>query len=184
MNDRVDVPDNRSLYTVEFKTDGSVKIGADCNCGTGSWTSTAPGQLQFGQIELNLERWRWHLQDLGETYVLVNIAGFDLKAVQAGRYVLEMPVIVGKLHHESPIFSNMIRYVEFNPFWNLTPHIARSETLPHLRQNPSYLAEKHIRLFSSWGQDAVELDPHQITWNKVTPRAMNHDKRLRKALAE
>jgi murein L,D-transpeptidase YcbB/YkuD len=135
-----------------------------------------PVEARVGQIELNLERWRWHLQDLGETYILVNIAGFDLKAVQAGRYVLEMPVIVGKLHHESPIFSNMIRYVEFNPFWNLTPHIARSETLPHLRQNPSYLAEKHIRLFSSWGQDAVELDPHQINWNKVTPRAMNRYK--------
>ena len=50
MNDRVDVPDDRSLYTVVFKTDGAAQIRADCNRGTGSWTSTAPGILQFGQI--------------------------------------------------------------------------------------------------------------------------------------
>jgi heat shock protein HslJ len=50
MNDRVDAPDDRSLYTVAFKADGSVQIRADCNRGTGSWTSNAPGQLQFGRI--------------------------------------------------------------------------------------------------------------------------------------
>jgi heat shock protein HslJ len=50
MNDRVDVPNDRSLYTVSFETDGIAQIHADCNRGTGSWTSTAPGKLQFGQI--------------------------------------------------------------------------------------------------------------------------------------
>jgi heat shock protein HslJ len=50
MNDRIDTPNNRSLYTVEFKTDGAAQIRADCNRGTGSWTSTSPGELQFGQI--------------------------------------------------------------------------------------------------------------------------------------
>ena len=50
MDDRVDAPDDRSLYTVAFKADGSVQFQADCNRGIGSWTSTAPGKLQFGQI--------------------------------------------------------------------------------------------------------------------------------------
>ena len=50
MDDRVDAPDDRSLYTVAFNADGSVQIRADCNRGTGSWTSNAPGQLQFGDI--------------------------------------------------------------------------------------------------------------------------------------
>jgi heat shock protein HslJ len=50
MNDRVDAPDDRALYTMTFKADGSVQIQADCNRGTGSWTSTAAGKLQFGQI--------------------------------------------------------------------------------------------------------------------------------------
>ena len=50
MNDRVDAPDDRSLYTMTFKADGAVQVRADCNRGTGSWTSAAPGKLQFGQI--------------------------------------------------------------------------------------------------------------------------------------
>ncbi|MCG6930987.1 MAG: META domain-containing protein [Desulfofustis sp.] len=50
MDDRVEVPDDPTLYTVEFKTDGTAQIRADCNRGSGSWTSTAAGQLQFGPI--------------------------------------------------------------------------------------------------------------------------------------
>ena len=132
-----------------------------------------PVSVRIEQIILNLERWRWHDHKLGDTYVLVNIAGFDLKAVKMGRLELEMPVIVGQQRHESPVFSDRIRYVEFNPFWTLTPHIARTETLIHLRQDPEYLEKKHIRLFSNWGHEAVELDPASIDWNSVSPRGMN-----------
>ncbi len=135
-----------------------------------------PVAERIEQLELNLERWRWHDRELGDTYILVNIAGFDLKAVRQNRLELEMRVIVGKLHHETPVFSDRIRYTEFNPFWNLTPHIARTETLSHLRKDPGYLAEHNIRLFSSWGSDAVELDPRTIDWQSVTPRAMNRYK--------
>jgi heat shock protein HslJ len=50
MDDRVHEPGDRALYTMTFKADGSVQIRADCNRANGSWTSTAPGQLRFGQI--------------------------------------------------------------------------------------------------------------------------------------
>ncbi len=133
-------------------------------------------ETRIQQIKLNLERWRWHDQELGHQYVLVNIAGFDLKAVENDNVVLEMAIIVGKLHHESPIFSDKIRYAEFNPFWNLTPHIARTETLRHLRADSDYLAKKHIRVFSSWQKNAVELDPSKIDWHKTSPKQMNHYK--------
>jgi heat shock protein HslJ len=49
-DDRIDAPDDRSLYTVVFNADGSVQIRADCNRGTGAWTTSAPGKLQFGEI--------------------------------------------------------------------------------------------------------------------------------------
>jgi len=50
MNDRVDTPADRSLYTVEFKADNALQVNADCNRGIGTWTSMSPGQLQLGQI--------------------------------------------------------------------------------------------------------------------------------------
>jgi heat shock protein HslJ len=50
MDDRVDVPNDRSLYTLEFNADGSMRVRADCNFGKGSWASAPAGQLLFGQI--------------------------------------------------------------------------------------------------------------------------------------
>ena len=50
MDDRVDVPDDRSSYTLQFGTDGSFRVRADCNRGTGTYTSANPGQLTFGPI--------------------------------------------------------------------------------------------------------------------------------------
>jgi heat shock protein HslJ len=50
MDGRVDAPKDRSLYTITLSADGAVRIRADCNRGTGSWTSAAPGKLQLGQI--------------------------------------------------------------------------------------------------------------------------------------
>ena len=128
------------------------------------------------QIKLNLERWRWHDQHLGSSYVLVNIAGFYLKAVRENKELLEMPIIVGTRHHESPIFSDKIRYIEFNPYWNIPPHIAQNETLIHLQTDPEYLAKEHIRLFSNWQEDGVELDPQTIDWQKVSKKEVRRYK--------
>ena len=50
MDDQVYAPDDRSLYTLEFDADGSMRVRADCNRGTGSWTSESASQLQFGEI--------------------------------------------------------------------------------------------------------------------------------------
>lgn len=50
MDDTVSTPDDPTLYTLEFADDGSMSLQADCNRGTGSWSSDSPGQLQFGVI--------------------------------------------------------------------------------------------------------------------------------------
>jgi len=50
MDDSVAEPENRSAYTLEFGTDGQASLLADCNRGTGSWTSESGPQLEFGPI--------------------------------------------------------------------------------------------------------------------------------------
>jgi heat shock protein HslJ len=50
MDDSVYTPDDPALYTLYFGTDGTVRLRADCNRGTGSWASSSPGQLTFGPI--------------------------------------------------------------------------------------------------------------------------------------
>ena len=50
MDDSVYEPRNRSLYRLEFRGNGSASILADCNRGTGSWTSEAAPKLEFGPL--------------------------------------------------------------------------------------------------------------------------------------
>lgn len=50
MDDSEQVPDDASKYTLSFDADGGVSIVADCNRGTGSYSSESPGQLRFGVI--------------------------------------------------------------------------------------------------------------------------------------
>jgi len=83
-----------------------------------------------------MERWRWMPEHLGDDHIIVNIAGFELKLVRGGEVEDRMAVVVGKPYHRTPAFSDAIRYVELNPYWNVPPSIALKEELPKLRQNP------------------------------------------------
>ncbi len=49
----------------------------------------------------------------------------------------EMKVIVGKaLDTRTPLFDEDMRYIEFSPYWNVPPSIARAELVPKLRRDP------------------------------------------------
>jgi murein L,D-transpeptidase YcbB/YkuD len=126
-----------------------------------------PVEVLIRRIVINMERWRWLSHDLGETRVEVNIAGFVLESFKSNKREFSMPVIVGKLQHETPVFSDMITYLDFNPYWNIPPSIAEHEMLPELEKDPHYLAERTIRVFSSWEADAIELDSTRIDWHAV-----------------
>ena len=133
--------------------------------------NTSPAE-RIDQIRINMARWRWQDHDLGKEYVLVNIADFELYGYRDNEQSLRLPVIVGELQHQTPVFSDQIKYVEFNPFWNVPTSIAVKEDLPKLRSNPNYLVEKNIRLFSNWQEDGVELDSTAIDWSSVSKSQM------------
>jgi len=54
-----------------------------------------PAEVRLTQILANLERWRWINQDLGERYILINVADFRVGVFEDVREVLSMPAIVG-----------------------------------------------------------------------------------------
>ena len=124
------------------------------------------------QIEMNLERLRWTEHDLGDRHIIVDIPAYTAVTMDNDDVIYEMPVIVGKHYHETPVFSETIKYVVINPYWTITPSIARNEMLPKLRKDPGYLKKKHISLFRGWS-DNNEIDPWTIDWNKVSRKEMN-----------
>ena len=136
-------------------------------------TMNVPVAARIKQIIINMERYRWLKRRMDDRLVAVNIAGFEAAAGKPGKFDLTMPVIVGKTYHKTPVFSDTIKYVVINPYWNLTTSIASNETLPRLKKDPHYLEKHHMRIFQGWGPDAPELDATTIDWSKVSKKDMN-----------
>ncbi|NJM30826.1 MAG: L,D-transpeptidase family protein [Rhizobiales bacterium] len=88
------------------------------------------------QIMLNMERWRWMPENMGNDHFTVNIAAFELQRVQSAQIVSRMGVVVGAVATQTPEFSDEMEFVELNPTWTVPYSIATKEMLPKLRQNP------------------------------------------------
>lgn len=129
------------------------------------------------QILVNMERWRWMPEELGDRYLLVNMAGFELQAVEDGKVVMDMRVIIGRPYRSTPAFAGEMIYLEFNPYWNVPHKLAILDLLPKQQANPDYLKEGGFRVYASWNKGAEELDPADIDWSAFTP--INFPYRLR-----
>ncbi|MEM8794326.1 MAG: L,D-transpeptidase family protein, partial [Pseudomonadota bacterium] len=129
-----------------------------------------PAEERVNQIIVNMERWRWLPNNLGKRYVLVNQAGFRMRLVEKGRTVDTRRVIVGKAFHRSPMFSDKIQYLDFNPTWTVPRSIAGNEILPKLRRDPGYLAANNYKVYTSWKSDAPAMSPFTINWSDVSSR--------------
>ncbi len=103
-----------------------------------------PVQERIKQIEINLERWRWLPNSLGDSYVWVNVPEFRMELYDEGRKAIDMAVVVGKQQSQTPVFSDMMEYLELNPEWNIPSSIANEEILPKLASDPSYLARNNM----------------------------------------
>jgi murein L,D-transpeptidase YcbB/YkuD len=103
-----------------------------------------PVQERIRQIEINLERWRWLPSTLGDSYVWVNVPEFRMELYDEGRKAIDMAVVVGKQQSQTPVFSDMMEYLELNPEWNIPPSIAEGEILPKLASDPGYLASHNM----------------------------------------
>jgi murein L,D-transpeptidase YcbB/YkuD len=95
-----------------------------------------PPEERIRQIMVNMERWRWMPDALGDEHFLVNIAAFELQRVQQNQIIERMNVVTGAVATQTPEFSDEMEYVELNPYWTVPYSIATKEMLPKLKQNP------------------------------------------------
>ena len=133
-----------------------------------------PADQRVRQIIVNMERWRWLPADLGRRHVFVNQAGFEMFTIDRGRQVDRRRVIVGKPFHKSPMFSDRIRYAEFNPTWTVPTSIARSEMLPKLQSDPSWFDANNYSIHAGWGADAPRVSPYGVDWSAVPASRFNY----------
>jgi murein L,D-transpeptidase YcbB/YkuD len=98
-------------------------------------------------ILANMERWRWLPRDLSTAYVMVNIPDYILTVVNNGKPLWSTRIVVGQPgKHATPLLAETIKYITFNPTWNVPPSIIRNEYLPALAQDPTALARIGLRI--------------------------------------
>ncbi len=129
------------------------------------------------QIKLNMERWRWLPRDLGERYIMVNTASYQLYVVEHDKPRLAMRVITGTPDRPTPVMNGELSELVINPYWFVPKKIAVEDLIPKQLNNPGFFKRNRIRVMSSFADDAVELKVADIDWKKIT--AENYPYQLR-----
>jgi len=121
-------------------------------------------QERMNMIRINMERCRWINNLPPKEFLLVNIADFHLYIFREGIIDYTSRVVVGKEHHETPIFTSNIQYVVFNPTWTIPYSIATKETLPKLKRDPDYLGNRNMTLL----RNGIEINPSSVDFNEYS----------------
>jgi murein L,D-transpeptidase YcbB/YkuD len=131
-----------------------------------------PPAVRIRQIKLTLERWRWLPHSFSQPPVVVNLPEYRVRAMNPdGTVAFYKNVIIGKAYgHKSPVFEKDIQYVVFRPYWDVTPSIQRSEIVPHIQKDPTYIATHHFEVVTPQGE--------VVTDNQVSPEVLEGIKSL------
>lgn len=123
---------------------------------------------RYKQIIANMERLRWKPEPTSSRFIVVNVPSAMLWAIDGERVELEMPVVVGKPKRATEIFITEIKGIRVNPDWTLPPTIKYEDIAPAAARDPDYLRKKGITVYSSYGRDAVSLDPATVQWASLS----------------
>ena len=121
----------------------------------------APAAQRIDQLRVNLERGRWVLRDLPETFVVVNIADFKVYLIRDGVRVWDTLAVVGSDFHKTPVFTAKMTYLVFNPTWTTPRSIALKEMLPKVKRDRTYLQGQSIDVIDRAGN---VVDQRRLNW--------------------
>jgi murein L,D-transpeptidase YcbB/YkuD len=162
------------------------RMGADSDGVLGEGTRSAlnvPVGKRIQQIRLNLERGRWVLHHLDSTFVVVNIAGYNVAYVRDGRTVWRSRAVVGLPYRRTPIFRDTITYLVFNPTWTVPSGILGRDMLPLLKRGGIRALPEGMRILDRSGR---RVDASRIDWSRYSassfPYVLRQDPGPRNAL--
>lgn len=139
---------------------------------TKSKAAPQPKELTGAQIErkiiANMEMWRW-MPDLGNYYIQSNIPEYQFRVVRDGKEIHSERLIVGKVENQTPLFSETMKLVVFQPFWNVPNSIKVKELLPQLARNRGALAKAGLK--ANYGNR--EVDPTTVDFSVVDIRNLH-----------
>ena len=72
-----------------------------------------------------------------------------VRVTRGGSLVHSARVIVGKPNTPTPVFSNRMRFLEVNPYWNVPESIIKNEMMPRIPRTPLPRMKRSSNV-SSW----------------------------------
>jgi L,D-transpeptidase YcbB len=126
-----------------------------------------PLDQRIETIGLNMERLRW-FEKFEQEYIVINVPQFKMRLIENEEEVISMKTVVGKEYDATPMFSDMLEYIVFNPHWTVPYSIASEEMLPKIKADPGYLPRNNYKLLDGWGRNANEVDPYQVNWSNIS----------------
>ena len=121
------------------------------------------GEISEEALLANMEQWRWMPDDLGATHVAVNIPEFTVRVIKNGSAVHTERIVSGKYETQTPIFSDMMRTVVFQPSWNVPESIKYNELLPKLRAGDNPIQRQGLAV----KRNGRDIDVWDVDWNNA-----------------
>lgn len=118
------------------------------------------------QLRVNLERSRWVVGGLSDTFVLVNLPAFKAYLIRDQTNVWEARTQIGREARQTPTFRADMKYLVLNPDWTVPPTILAKDVLAGMRNNQNTIARKHLTILD---QQGGVVDPASIDWQNATP---------------
>ncbi len=146
-----------------------LRHGLEPDGAVGKQTQSAlavPVQARIVQMQKTLEKMRdmQVIGGFGDRYILVNVAGFYLQAVDKDLPTINSKIIVGNRQNHTPLFQSMITEVSFNPPWYVPERIAREEIIQKQREDPEFLSKGNYMVTT---RDGKIIDHDAVDWNNV-----------------
>ena len=126
---------------------------------------------------INMERARWRYPRPQGKYIWVNLAGFELTAVNEEKdSILSMRVCGGAIAHKSPMLVSKISKLELNPYWVIPPSIIRHEIAPLHTGDTTYFNRHRYTIIDKRTHETVNptsLSASQLNSGHYTIRQEN-----------
>jgi len=123
------------------------------------------------RLVVNMQRWRWMPEDLGTSYVWLNIPEFMVYVVKDGKTVDTEKSVVGSPSSPTPVLTAEMKSIVFNPERTVPLSVIRQDVLPALRKGKSWFGGSDTSVLERY-QLTVKykgkpIDPDKVDWEKT-----------------
>lgn len=124
-------------------------------------------QALLEKYKVNMERWRWLPAEFGQLHIWNNLPEFETRVVKNGTTIHEERIVIGTTKTQTPVFSDQMSRIIFQPDWGVPYSIKIRDLMPRLRGgDTSVLTRRNMMIHDG----TREIKASKFNWSKVDAR--------------